>query len=337
MGNTIRDVASRAGVSIATVSRVLNKTAQVKQDKRERVIEAIEALGYTPNQLARSLVQKKTGGVGVILPAVGGEFFSEFLHGVDVTTRDKGYFLLISASHGSMEELKVVLQGLQHRVDGLIILSPVSDGRVLRPIIPTAIPVIIINVNAMNEPCNTINFDNYNGAFLATAHLLERGHRRIAVLKGPAHAYDAKERLRGYREALRSYDIIPTPGYELEGDYSPSSGYHAAGNILQLDPRPTAIFCANDQSAIALMGALQNAGMQIPQDISIVGFDDIPGSKYTSPTLTTIRAGIRQLGILAIEKLLEINQKKGSKPDHQMLPSSLVIRQSTADYTPTGT
>ncbi len=331
MAKTIRDVAKRAGVSIATVSRVLNNTAQVKDEKRLRVEEAVRALGFVPNQTARSLVQKKTKGVGVLLPSLGGEFFSEFLHGIDEASREYGRFVLISASHGSLEELDLALIGMRQRVDGLIIMSPEIDGSAIRTLIPDDTPTILVNGDERTVPFDTIKFDNRRGAYLATRHLLELGHRTIAVLKGIKLAYDSQERLQGFREALLEYGIQPAPQLELEGHYSPQGGYEACDALLALNPAPSAIFCANDQSAIGLMGALQNAGKKIPGDISVVGFDDIPGARFTSPPLTTVRVGIRQLGILAIKRLIEIDRE--SSPEHQVLPVELVIRHSTINFT----
>ena len=330
MVTTIRDVARHAGVSISTVSRVLNGTAQVNEDKRKRVEQAIQELNFIPNQAARSLVQKTTQGIGVLLPSLGGEFFSEFLHGIDAATRASGYHVLISASHGSLEELRIAVMSMHQRVDGLIIMSPENDGEAIKQLVPSDIPVVSINGKESAAPFDTINFDNQQGAFLATEYLISKGHRRIAFLKGIENAYDGKERLKGYRDTLIKHGIQPQAALELEGDFSPQGGYHAVQVLLKIEPLPTAVFCANDQSAIGLMAALQNAGLSIPEDMSVIGFDDIPGAKLTAPALTTINVGVRELGATAIKLFLD--KEPDRTPAHHVLPVKLVERDSTLQY-----
>lgn len=330
MSVTIRDVARRAGVSISTVSRVLNDTCPVQEDKRRRVREAVKILGYAPNPVARSLLRKETGGLGVLLPYVSGEFFSELLYGIDRTTRQLGFFLMISTSHGSPEELRAALRGMRRRVDGLLIMAPEGEGAVLGDLLPDETPVVLINTPATGTAYDALSFDNYRGGFLATAHLLEQGHRRIAMLKGPAWAHDARERLRGYREALVASGLAPSPEYELAGDYSPEAGHAAAEQVLALQPRPTAVFAANDQSALAMIAALRNAGVAVPGDLSLVGFDDIPSARFASPSLTTVRVPIRELGVAAVQRLVVLLRGHSGPVQQDTLPVELVVRGSTA-------
>lgn len=328
---TIRDVAKRAGVSISTVSRVLNNTVPVADDKRRRVEEAAEALGYTPNQVARSLLKKETGGLGVLLPYVSGEFFAEFLNGIDQATQQNGCFLMISASHRSADELKVALQGMHQRVDGLIIMAPAAEAAMLETLLPSATPYLLVNTDVAGLPFDALNFDNCRGGYLATEHLLALGHRRIAMLKGPESAFDARERLRGYHEALRAYGVEPDPALEIPGNFSPEAGFQAAETLLGMVPRPTAVFCANDQSAMTLISALQNRGLTVPEALSVVGFDDIPSARYGSPPLTSVHVPIRELGEQTIERLLEIVRgDDGAEPLQRVLPVELVVRASTA-------
>ena len=328
---TIRDVAKRAGVSISTVSRVLNKTVPVAEDKRQRVEEAAEALGYTPNQVARSLLKKKTGGLGVLLPYVSGEFFAEFLNGIDQATQQNGLFLMISASHRNADELRVALHGMHQRVDGLIVMAPTVKAAMLETLFPNSTPFLLINTDAARLPCDVLNFDNHRGGYLATEHLLEQGHRRIAMLKGPEGAFDARERLRGYRDALRAYGVEPAPALEIAGNFSPEAGFQAAEVLLSMDPRPTAVFCANDQSALTLISALQNRVLDVPEALSVVGFDDIPSARYASPPLTSVHVPIRELGEQTIERLLElVRGDDGTAPQQRVLPVELVVRHSTA-------
>ena len=330
MKATIRDVARRAGVSIATVSRVLNATTPVAEDKRRRVVAAAEALGYTPNEVARSLLGKATGGLGVLLPSVSGEFFSEFLNGLDRATHQNGFFLMISTSHRNLDEMSVALKSLHRRVDGLITMAPEGDAAQLRALLPERAPCVLVNTDAEGLACDAFNFDNYRGGFLATEHLLSLGHRRIAMLKGPARAFDARERLRGYRAALRAYGQEPAPELEITGDYTSEAGKRAAETLLAMDPRPTAVFAANDQSALALIGALQNEGLSVPEALSVVGFDDIPSVRYASPPLTSIHVPIRDVAMRAVERLVERVRDRHAVPQQRVLPVELVVRQSTA-------
>lgn len=332
MAKTIRDVAKRANVSIATVSRVLNNTAQVNSDKRQRVEEAIKSLGFIPNQVARSLVQKKTKGVGVLLPSLGGEFFSEFLQGIDDASRNEGHYVLISASHGNIEELETALKGMHQRVDGLIIMSPEYDGMSIKHLIADDSPVVLINSAPSEARFDTMTVDNFDGAFRATSYLLELGHRTIAMLKGRALTHDGLQRLAGYQKALEVHGIAPQADLEIAGNFTPQGGYQAAATLLNLKPRPTAVFCANDQSAIGLMAGLQNEGVKIPEDISIIGFDDIPSARLTAPALTSVNINVRQLGVKAVERLMDMGSNK--TPQHCVLPVELVVRQTTTSLVP---
>lgn len=327
---TIHDVAKQAGVSISTVSRVLNNTCRVSEGKRRRVLEVAEALGYTPNEVARSLLKKETGGLGVLLPFVGGEFFSEFLLGIDQATQQNGYFLMVSASHRSLKEMKWALRGLHQRVDGLVLMAPEGEAAMLQTLMPATPPLVLVNTEADGLPFDALNFDNRQGGLLAAGHLLGLGHRRIAMLKGPEGAFDARERLYGYRDALRAHGVDPTPALEIEGDYTSAAGVRAAEALMRMQPRPTAVFTANDQSALALVGALQSHGLKVPGDVSVVGFDDIPSAAYASPPLTSVRVPIRALGAAAIERLLERTREPSAACRQQVLPVELIPRQTTA-------
>ncbi|MEM8487384.1 MAG: LacI family DNA-binding transcriptional regulator [Bacteroidota bacterium] len=326
---TIRDVARRAEVSIATVSRVLNAPGKVREHKRKRVEEAIQALGFRPNQMARGLLNKETGGLGIILPYVGGEFFSEFLTCIDKAAQESGFFLMISTSHRNTEAMELVLHNMRSRVDGIMIMASDGKPKMLQSLVGGPGPVIFVNSNAAGLGLETINFDNFMGAFLATEHLIELGHKRIAMLKGPEASFDATERLRGYREALRKHNLKHNPCWELPGDFTPEAGNIAAHKLVTLEPRPTAVFGANDQSTIVLMSVLRSLGLQIPQQMSIVGFDDIPAARYATPPLTSVRVPVGDIGKLAISRLIQAVRKKAGEPETHVLPVELIIRAST--------
>ena len=328
---TIRDVAQRAGVSISTVSRVLNNSAAVDEAKRQRVEEAAAALGYRPNPAALSLLGQSTGGIGVLLPYIAGDFFSEFLHRIDRLTSDNGYFLVVSSSHRSVKEFQAVIQGLNRRVDGLIVMSTEVPAQTVCDWLPEGLPIVFVNTEVDRDDIEVVNFDNRGGAYRLTGHLLERGHRRIGFLKGPDASGDANDRLDGYRAALRDHGIEPDPALEVSGDFTMEAGEAAVPVFLALDSRPTAVFAANDLSAYGVVSALREAGLDVPVDMAVAGFDDIQLSRFSSPTLTTVRAPVREMGESAIERLIA-QIKGGDGRDRQVvtLDTEVVVRESTA-------
>ena len=327
---TIRDVARLAEVSISTVSRVINTPSMVKRDKRVKVEEAIETLGFSPNQMARSLLKKETGGIGVILPYVGGEFFSEFLTSIDKAAQEQGMFLLISTSHRNTEAMRIALHNMRSRVDGVMVMASDGTPDMLRSLEKGANPVVFVNTNTTNiDGLETINFDNFGGAYTATEYLIRLGHTRIAMLKGPEHSFDASERLRGYRQALLDNRIEPDINLEISGDFTPEAGYEAARVLIGIAPRPTAVFGANDQSTIALMSVLRNFDLAIPEEISVVGFDDIPAARYAAPPLTSVRVPIWEIGETAINRLIYLTREKDSTRKHASLSVKLIVREST--------
>ena len=328
---TIRDVAKRAGVSISTVSRVLNNTASVDEAKRQRVQEAARDLGYSPNPAALSLLGQSTGGIGVLLPYIAGDFFSEFLHGIDRVTSDNGYFLVVSSSHRNVKEFRAVIQGLNRRVDGLIVMSTEIPAATVRGWLPSDLPVMFVNTDVSGTDIEAVNFDNEGGAYRLTEHLVEQGHRRIAFLAGPEGAHDGDARRDGHWAALRAHGIEPDPALEFPGDYTMESGLAAVPALLAADPRPTALFAANDLSAYGVLSGLRDAGLRVPDDLAVAGFDDIHLAQFASPALTTVRAPVREMGQCAIERLLaRIRGEDGEVQSPLVLPADVVVRESTA-------
>ncbi|HEY0555042.1 MAG TPA: LacI family DNA-binding transcriptional regulator, partial [Thermoanaerobaculia bacterium] len=292
MSASIKEVALKAGVSIATVSRVLNSTGPVAAETRRRILDAIEGLRYVPHGAARSLITNQTDTIGVLLPDLYGEFFSEVIRGIDAAARRRGYHVLISGFHSDRAEIEAVLRALRGRVDGLIVLSPDVDAQGLRRNLPETLPVVLLNTPVEGRlegaAFDAINLDNHGGAFAMVRHLAALSHRRIALIRGPEGNADARERLRGYRDALRSLGVAPADALELSGDFSEESGYQAGRRLLTLKPRPTAVFAANDAMAIGAIEALEQRGLSCPGDVSIVGYDDMPLVAHMTPPLTTI-------------------------------------------------
>ena len=329
MSSTIRDVARRAGVSIATVSRVLNKSASVSDVKRQRVEAAALELGYTPNPAARSLLGQSTGGIGVLLPYVAGDFFSEFLQGIDRATQEHRRFLMISSSHRNPNEFRAALSGLDKRVDGLLVMSTELAYDDLRDELLENVPVVFVNTRVDSPECDVINFDNEAGGRAAATHLIEVGHRRIAVVKGPEEAHDSQARFQGYRSALKAHGIPYDEALVFPGDYTHQAGFDAVSRLLALPERPTALFAFNDYSALGALRAANEAGLAVPDDLALVGFDDIPLARFTSPPLTSVRVPLRELGERAIHRLIARINGEDGPPEQVMLPVEVVPRAST--------
>ncbi|MEO0560165.1 MAG: LacI family DNA-binding transcriptional regulator [Bacteroidota bacterium] len=334
MSATIHDVARQAGVSISTVSRVLNGTSPVKEEKRKLVLEAAEMLGYVPNPAALSLLNKRTGGIGVVLPFVTGEFFSELLSGLDETAQSLESFLIISTSHSRPTEFRKAVLALDKRVDGLVVMAPALDVEEASSLVSPDTPVVFINTHAGEVGADVFNFDNFGGARALTRHLLEDGHERIAVVRGPETAWDAQERVRGYRSAMRDAGFS-TDGLEFEGGFTRGDGYTAAESILRTTPRPTAILAANDYCAFGALSALRDAGIEVPREMSVCGFDGLTSSQYAAPPLTTVQVPIREIGHRAIRQLVARvrGDENEQPPNHETVPVELVVRGSTAART----
>ncbi|MFL6197228.1 MAG: LacI family DNA-binding transcriptional regulator [Thermoanaerobaculia bacterium] len=338
MSASIKEVALKAGVSVATVSRVVNGTGPVAEETRRRILETIEELRYVPHGGARSLITNQTHTAGVLLPDLYGEFFSEVIRGIDLAARRAGYHVLVSGFHSDRAEIEAVLRALRGRVDGLIVLSPDVDAQTLRRNLPDTLPVVLLNCPVDDASFDAINIDNYGGAYAMVRHLAGLGHRRIAILSGPADNADARDRLRGYREALRDAGREASGELELEGNFGEESGYQAGRRLLELRPRPTAVFAANDSMAIGCLFALRESGVRVPEDIAVAGFDDIPIARYITPPLSSVHVPIAELGMRAMERLLAaIPDKDQHQPRQETVPTSLVVRGSCGGATEPGT
>jgi LacI family transcriptional regulator len=323
-------VARAAGVSVATVSRVVNGVAVVRDETRIRVETEIARLRYAPNAAARSLITNRTSTVGVVLPDIWGEYFSEVIRGIDVSARQAGYHVLVSSSHSDLAEFREVLRTMYGRVDGLIVMSPDAAPGSLEGFLPPALPVVFLNSAPGGGRHASLNVDNRGGARAMVAHLLSIGHRRVALVNGPSTNSDAAERRRGFREALRAAGLRADDAAEIAGDFGEECGEAAGEAIARYSPRPTAVFVANDSMAIGVLLALRRAGLRVPEDVAVAGFDDIPIARFSSPPLSTVRNDLRNLGERALWRLLaELSGEGSSSAAREVLPFRLVLREST--------
>ncbi len=326
---TIRDVASAASVSIATVSRVLNGSPRVSEDARERVWAAADQLDYWPNTAARSLTTQRTHALGVLLPDLFGEFFSEVIRGIDEAARAQKLQVLISSSHADTQEVLLAARSMRGRIDGLIIMAP--DEGSIEPIqrIARRFPVLLVNPPSSVDGCSSVSVDNFEGARAVVEHLLQNGHREIAMVRGPAGNVDAEDRFRGYRDALAAAGIEAESRLEIAGAFTETSGFQAGLELLSLKNRPTAVFAANDSMAVGLVSALRSRGLQVPRDLAVVGFDDIVIASYLSPALTTVHVDAYELGLRAVRLLLPSLESPGSSEQcHEVLAAPVVVRES---------
>ena len=323
---TIKDVARLSNVSVATVSRALNGHLNVADAVRQRVLGIAAELRYSPHHAARSLSSRRTHTIGVVLPDLHGEFFSELMRGIDGVARERGLHLLVSSYHGHPEEQGEALRAMRGRVDGLLVMSPyVGNADYLRHNLTASLPAVLMNSHLPDSGYRGLSVDNYGGARSMMRHLVDSGYRRIAFIAGPDDNFDAHERLRGYRDALA--EALPkAKPWVLAGDFDEASGHRAGRELLAAGKRPDAVFAANDMMALGCLFALNQAGVQAPKDIAIAGFDDIPLARYVHPSLTTMRVDIPELGARALRTLLD-----APDPASPMAPIApeLIVREST--------
>lgn len=322
---TIKDVATRAGVSVATVSRVLNEKGLVREETVRRVLDAARDLEYVPHGGARSLSMRRTSTVGVVLPDLHGEFFSEVIRGIDLAARARGYHLLVSGSHSDWAEMTAMALAVRGRVDGLIVMVPDMDPQEVQARLPGGVPVVLLNCRGTTTW--SIVIDNARGAEAMVEHLTSLGHEDIAFITGPERNADAAERLRGWRAGLRKAGLAPREQLLAQGDFSERGGYEAASELLAARQPPTAIFAANDAMAIGALSALREKRLEVPGQIAVVGFDDIPIARFVSPPLTTVSVEIAELGRRAFELFIE-GTAGGGMPRMETLDTHLVIRES---------
>ena len=322
---TIRDVAREAGVSLATVSRALNLDTVVTVRTRALVRAAADRLGYVPHSGARSLITRRTGTLGVLLPDLHGEFFSELIRGIDQTAQRHGYHMVLASSHSDAREIAAAVGNMRGRVDGFVVMSPDVAALSALTDLARTFPAVVLGARPEFGAFATISVANYDGATAMMRHLLDVGYRRLVFIRGPAGNVDAVDRLRGVRAASKGVEGVTVR--ECSGDFRQETAYLVTKKLLDTQEHPDAIFCANDAMAIGTIGALHEAGLRVPDDVAVVGFDDIPIARFLTPPLTTVRVPIADLGARATERL--IDALKGGVPlaaHCEVLPTSLVLR-----------
>ncbi|MBE0672623.1 MAG: LacI family DNA-binding transcriptional regulator [Anaerolineales bacterium] len=325
---TIRDVARQAGVSHQTVSRVINGSEDVLPETRAMVEAAIEDLGYHPSAIARSMARGSTHTLAIISPNLTDYTFASVIEGAEVEARQHGYFVMSSSASDPQAFRELVDELVGHgRVDGLIVINPYADERY--KLIPRDFPLVFVGARSHDEKICSISLDDERVAYEATRHLISLGHTQIALVTGPMTEDCSQDRTGGYRRALSEAGIPFNKSIVFEGDWSASSGQAALVALLEHGLPPTAVFAQNDRMAMGVLHAARDANLQVPQQLSVIGVDDMPLSSYFDPPLTTMRQDMPQIGQEAIRMLMSIIQKKNVDLQGIKFPAQLVIRQST--------
>jgi LacI family transcriptional regulator len=324
---TLDMVAQLAAVSPSTVSRILNGTATVSPAKQQAVDAAIKKLGFRPNPVARGLAGGRTLSIGVVTQTISSPFYGEALHGIEDCLERAGYIpLFISGHWQEAEERKAIEALLSRRVDALIVLAGRISNQALQAY-ARKVPMVVVGRELKGPQLFSLGFDNRAGALLATRHLIECGHQRIAFIAGDRAHEDALEREAGYREAIKQAGIAFDPALVVTGDFTESGGLQAVNQLLDGRVPFTAIFAANDQSAIGAALGLYRRQVRVPDDVSLVGFDDVAPAKFSIPPLTTVRQSVYEMGRQAAAAVLAL--LGGVVPTVTLPPPQLVPREST--------
>jgi LacI family transcriptional regulator len=332
---TQSEVAKKAGVSFITVSRVINNKGNVREETRERVLEAIKELNYYPNSLGRGLNSNKVDTIGIMIATLIGvnihstQFYNELMSGIEGTCIFNSYDILISTQKKypgvEYDYLKLYFE---RKIDGIIMVSPDISDLQLKQIESDKIPCVIINSRADNYRISYIDVDNRGAVNKVGDYLIQNGHRKIAFLKGIENNHNAEDRLAGFYDVIKKYNLDIPDSWILEGDFTVEGGRRAIHTLMAQDNPPTVLICANDQMALGVMAEAKNIGLKIPDDLSLIGFDGIEAHRYTTPILATMRQPLTEMGAIAAEILFEQLKDPNSYQEIRIFPVELVPGES---------
>jgi len=321
-------------VSHQTVSRVINGADSVAASTRERVLGVIEELGYVPSPMARGLISNRTHSLGVVADDISDQFFARMVAGAEAEARRRGYYLMIGSVEPDDDERGYLRLMLERRVEGLILARPSAPLSLahLAPMQDAGVPLVLVSFGSDGVPGTLVDVDNRGGGYVATRHLVELGHREIATIVGPRDWPSSAARLDGYRDALRGAGLAEDPALvEYAADWGPESGRAAAARLLARGAGFTALFAHSDLTAVGAIRQLRLAGLRVPEDVSIVGFDDLPVAAFVDPPLTTVHQPMEEVGALAAALVLDqLADSQAAAEERHLLPASLVVRQSVA-------
>jgi LacI family transcriptional regulator len=328
---TLEEVAKLSGVSRSTISRVINDDPRVSDETRERVKGVVRQLNFHPNAAARGLASGRTRVLGVVLPQGMAALFSDpyfpiLIQGMAAASSASDYSMMLWLAQPENERRTIhqILRG--GLIDGVIMSSVLLDDPVIPALVRGGRPFLLVGRHPTDPDISYVDADNLKGAAEAVAHLLRLGRRRVVTITGPLNTIAGLDRRDGYLAALRARGLVPDPAWMVEGDFTEAGGYLATQRLLPL--APDAIFAASDVMAVGALRALREAGRRVPDQVALVGFDDLPFSARTDPPLTTVRQPIHRLGSMAVETLIDLFQGPDDRPRHIILPTELVVRSS---------
>lgn len=329
---TMTDVAREAGVSLMTVSRVVNQRTDVSSSTREKVLDVIERLGYRPSSIARGLVTKHTSTLGIIVPDIANPFFAALVRGAEHQAYAEGYnVFLCNTDEDPKREVQVLTSLEEKRVDGVLLVSSRLTDTDLRAAIDRFPTAVLISRRVPGAPAGTVLIDDELGGFLAAQHLLGSGHRAIGLITGPQISFSAQNRMTGYSKALADAGFSFLPEWVQRCAPTVEQGYEKAQALLAATPELTALICHNDLVAVGALHACAKAGKSVPDDVAVVGYDDIPLASFVRPALTTLHVPIEELGIQAMQLLLDQIYDRENADREIILAPRLVIRESAPD------
>ncbi|MEO6943140.1 MAG: LacI family DNA-binding transcriptional regulator [Lacisediminihabitans sp.] len=343
MSITIRDVAEAAGVSVATVSRVANASANnypVRPQTRERVLEVISRLGYRPNDNARGLLLKRSGLIGIVVPDISNPYYPEVARGIEDVAHAHGYKLMFCSTDRLADRASAYIEALLlKRVDGLVIVGGGDEIQLSEATVATYDTKVVF-IGRPSASFSTVRIDNTGAARDATNHLLALGHQRVGFISAGASSNTVNERRRGYIAALKASGLSIDEDLIVDGDFTEAVGYSAAKRLLTLQHPPTAIFASNDRMALGAMAAIVDLGLTVPDDVALVGFDDVPMSGYLRPALTTVSVAAVELGVRAMEILLKdiesnVGRRRARVATHLVVRDSCGASAASAEKSPT--
>lgn len=330
---TMKDVAESAGVSTATVSHVINGTRFVQKETKQAVLSAMQSLGYQPNSIARSLRSGETKTIGLVVPDASNPFFADISRRIENIGYENGYSVILCNSDNDLKKQRDYVSTLiSKQVDGVFFISAGDSRDDLQRLLESGIPVVIADRNMPLELADIVLLDNEEAGYRATEHLIHLGHRRIGCITGPTDISPSMHRVSGFQRALDEYGLTFDKQLVLPGDFSIQSGIRAMGELLDLDPPPTAVFALNDMMAIGAISAAHRKGLQVPEDHSVIGFDDIELASAVEPALTTMAQPLQEIAQKATYRLLEKMNTVGDdwQNEKYVLQATLVVRESTA-------
>ncbi len=328
---TMRDVAQQAGVSISTVSHVVNNSRNVSEDARSRVLLAMQMLDYKPNALAQNLRRQQTFTIGMIVPDIANPFFAEIARGIEDASFEQDHSVILCNTDGDIGKQATHTDLLiKNQAAGILFVAAGISTELVEGLQARRVPLVVVDREVPGVRVDTVLTNHLQGGRLATQYLFDLGHRRIACISGGSDLSPSAERLTGYEQVLQENGLLMEESLVVRGDFQYDSGYRAMQQLLTLADRPTAVFACNDLMAIGAISAATEGGLRVPQDLSIVGFDDVRLASFTNPPLTTIAQPKYEIGVVALEMLLARAQNLAAPARLVRLDTELIVRRSTA-------